>query len=70
MIKGIDVVFIHTPHQELANWYEQVLGLPRGSGDSGWQEFRMESGSRFALDFTGYSLGGGETGDHDQLPCG
>ena len=54
MITGIDVVFIHTPHSELGAWYAEVLGLPRGYGDSHWQEFSLQGGSRFALDFTAY----------------
>jgi hypothetical protein len=54
MITGIDVVFIHTPHPELGDWYAETLGLSKGYGDDHWQEYRLSSGSRFALDFTAY----------------
>lgn len=54
MIKGIAVAYIHTPNKELADWYEQTLGIKKGYGDSGWQSFEMERGSRFALDFIDY----------------
>ncbi len=54
MIKGIDVVFIHTPHKELGDWYTKILGLEPGFHDGHWQEFVIENGSRFALDFTSY----------------
>ena len=57
MIKGIDVVYIHTPNKKLADWYESTLGLKKGYGDSGWQSFETQSGSRFGLDFISY-------GDH------
>ena len=52
MILGIDVAFIHTPHRALAAWYADVLGLPQGYGDDGWQSFRVSEGSRFAVDYT------------------
>jgi hypothetical protein len=54
MIKGIDVVFIHTPHKELGDWYAKTLGLDPGYRDEHWREFAVENGSRFALDFTSY----------------
>lgn len=54
MIKGIDVAYIHTPNKELADWYEKTLGLKKGYGDSHWQAFNMESGSRFGMDFISY----------------
>lgn len=54
MIKGIDVTYIHTPNKELADWYEQKLGLKKGYGDSHWQGFNMENGSRFGMDFISY----------------
>lgn len=55
MIKGIDVTYIHTPNKELADWYEQKLGLKKGYGDSNWQAFNMDGGSsRFAMDFISY----------------
>jgi len=54
MIKGIDVVYIHSPHRELEGWYAEVLGLKMGYGDGHWQEFEMEAGSRFAVDLTSF----------------
>ena len=54
MILGIDVAFIHTPHRSLADWYADVLGLPVGYGDAGWQSFQVSEGSRFAIDFTSF----------------
>lgn len=54
LIKGISVAYIHTPNKKLADWYEKTLGLQKGYGDQTWQEFEMERGSRFALDFIGY----------------
>lgn len=54
MIKGIDLAYIHTPNKQLADWYEQTLGLKKGYGDSGWQSFNMDSGSRFGLDFVSF----------------
>jgi hypothetical protein len=54
VIRGIDVVFIHSPHQELGDWYAEALGLERGFGDEHWQEFLMTEGSRFALDYTSF----------------
>lgn len=52
MIQGIDVVFVHTSHKELGDWYAEVLGLRQGYGDGHWQEYEMREGSRFALDRT------------------
>ena len=54
LILGIDVVFLHSPHSELRDFYTQKLGLTPGYGDDHWQEFIMPEGSRFGLDFTGY----------------
>jgi predicted enzyme related to lactoylglutathione lyase len=54
MILGIDVAFIHTPHRALADWYADVLGLPKGFGDDGWQSFEVADGSRFAIDYTAF----------------
>jgi len=54
LILGIDVVYLHTPHPELADWYTDVLGLSKGYGDGHWQEFSLQSGGRFALDFTSF----------------
>lgn len=54
LILGIDVVFLHSPHSELKDFYTAKLGLTPGYGDGQWQEFVMPEGSRFGLDFTGY----------------
>ena len=54
LILGIDVVYLHSPHTELAGWYTDVLGLSKGYGDGHWQEFNLQNGSRFAIDFTTY----------------
>ncbi len=55
-IKGIDVVYVHTAHPELAKWYAQTLGLEPGYGDEAWQELALPQGrtERFGLDFTGF----------------
>jgi predicted enzyme related to lactoylglutathione lyase len=52
MIKGIDVVFIHSPNSDLGNWYSQVFGLSKGYWDQHWQELQTSIGSRFAIDIT------------------
>lgn len=54
MIKGIDVVYLHSDHPALGDWYSEVLGLAKGYGDAHWQEFQTEEGARFAVDFTAY----------------
>ena len=54
MILGIDVAFIHSPHRALADWYAEILGLPKGVGDDGWQSLEVADGSRFAIDFTSF----------------
>jgi predicted enzyme related to lactoylglutathione lyase len=54
MIKNVSVAYIHTPNKELANWYEEKLGLKKGYGDDHWQSFEMEGETRFALDFIDY----------------
>ena len=54
LILGIDVVYLHSSHPELADWYTNILGLSKGYGDEHWQEFSLQSGSRFAIDFTTY----------------
>ena len=54
MIKGIDVVYIHTPNKKLADWYESTLGLKKSYGDSSWQSFETHGESRFGLDFISY----------------
>jgi len=51
MIKGISVVYLHSPHGEkLSKWYSEKLGLPVKAAFPGWTEFEMEGGSRFAID--------------------
>jgi hypothetical protein len=52
MILGIDLAFIHTPHRALADWYADVLCLPKGCGDDSWQSFPVSEGSRLAIDCT------------------
>lgn len=54
MIQGIDVVFIHTPYKELANWYKEVLGLHMGYSDETWTEFQTQGTTRFAVEVVGY----------------
>jgi predicted enzyme related to lactoylglutathione lyase len=55
MIKGISVVYLHSPHGEaLADWYSEALGVPVTATHPGWIELGMPSGSRFAIDVTGY----------------
>jgi predicted enzyme related to lactoylglutathione lyase len=54
VIQGIEVVYIHSPHRELALWYAEVLGLRQARGDDHWQELELPSGSRFAIDVTAF----------------
>ena len=54
LILGIDVVFLHSPNNELRDFYTEKLGLTPGYSDGHWQEYAMQEGSRFGLDFTGY----------------
>jgi len=54
MIKGISVTYIHTPNKELADWYQDKLGLKKGYGDDTWQAFETKEGSGFALDYISY----------------
>ena len=54
MIQGIDVVFIHSPYKELAEWYSKVLGLAKGFSDSEWTEYQTEGVTRFAVEHVGY----------------
>ena len=50
MIKGIDVTYILSNNfDELVKWYNEILSLELGYGDSHWQEFILEQGSRFAI---------------------
>ena len=68
MILGIDVAFIHSPHRALADWYAEVLGLPKGYGDDGWQSFEVSR--RLTLCHRLHSLspfGSRKAGDHPQL---
>ena len=54
MIKGIDVVYVHTFNEQLADWYEKTLGIEKTAKYPGWQEFKMPNGSRFGMDFISY----------------
>lgn len=54
MIKGIDVVYVHSAHPALGDWYAEILGMSKGYGDAHWQAFQTEEGARFAVDYTGY----------------
>jgi hypothetical protein len=54
MILGIDVTFVHSPHRESADWYADIMRLPRAYGDDGWQSFQVVEGSRFAIDYTSF----------------
>jgi len=54
MIQGIDVVFIHSPSKELADWYAGVLGLEIGYSDGNWTEYRTHGITRFAVEHVGY----------------
>lgn len=54
-IRGVEVAFVHSGNgQQLAEWYEEVLGLPRRFGDDHWIEFAVGGASRFAIDVTGF----------------
>ena len=45
MIKGIDVTYILSNNfDELVKWYNEILSLELGYGDSHWQEFILEQG--------------------------
>ena len=53
MIQGLSVAYIHSPNGgTLSEWYSKTLGLPVGASFPGWTEFKMASGSRFAIDGT------------------
>ena len=54
MIEGIDVVFIHSPYKELADWYADVLGLQPGYSDGQWTEFQTRGVTRFAIEHAAY----------------
>ena len=49
---GIDVAFIHCPYRASAGWHADILGLPKGHGDHGWQSLLAPAESRSAIDFT------------------
>ncbi len=54
-IRGVEVAFLHSANgRRLADWYEEVLGLPRRFGDATWIEFEVAGESRFAIDVTGF----------------
>ena len=54
MIEGIDVVFLHSPYQELADWYAEVLGLEISYSDGEWTEYQTHCTARFAVEHVGY----------------
>ena len=54
MIKGIDVTYIHTANKELADWYNEKLGIEKSYGDDHWQGMSMSEGSNFGFDFIGF----------------
>lgn len=55
MIRGLSVAYVHSPHgDKLAEWYSKILGLPVKGSFPGWTEFGLDSGSRFAVDHTGF----------------
>jgi hypothetical protein len=50
MIEGIDVVFLHSPNNELASWYSEMLGLEKVVADGPWTEYQTEGATRFAVE--------------------
>ena len=54
MIEGIDVVYIHSPYPELAEWYAEVLGLHPGFSDDHWTEYQTRGVTRFAVEHAAY----------------
>jgi predicted enzyme related to lactoylglutathione lyase len=54
MIEGIDVIFLHSPDKELADWYADVLGLEKGFSDDAWTEYRTQGTTRFAVEHVGW----------------
>jgi hypothetical protein len=50
MIRGIDVVFLHSRDDDLARWYVEVLGLEIILHDGDWTEFNTHSQARFAVE--------------------
>jgi len=54
MIEGIDVIYIHSPYKELADWYADVLGLQPGYSDGHWTEYQTEGLTRFAVEHAAY----------------
>jgi predicted enzyme related to lactoylglutathione lyase len=52
MIQGIDVVFLHSPDKDLAQWYAEVLGLKVHLSDGPWTEFKTGRVARFAVEHT------------------
>lgn len=54
MIEGIDVVFIHSPYKELADWYTEMLGLQPGTSDNHWTEYQTTGITRFAVEHSAY----------------
>ena len=54
MIEGIDVVYLHSPDKELADWYAEVLGLQPGFSDGHWTEYQTQGFTRFAVEHAVY----------------
>ena len=53
MIQGIDVVFLHSPDKDLADWYAGVLGLEKRVSDGSWTEYQIQGVTRFAVEQLG-----------------
>ena len=64
MIRGIDVVFIHSKEpKKLSKWYRDILEMEVEfqTPDYSWQEFQIPVNSpptRFAIDFPGENVSG------------
>lgn len=55
MIKQLSVAYFHSAHgRQLADWYSATLGIAIGAEYPGWTEFKMEHGSRVAVDHTAF----------------
>jgi predicted enzyme related to lactoylglutathione lyase len=61
MIEGIDVVYIHSPYPELAEWYAEVLDLLPGYSDEHWTEYQTQGVTRFAVEHATYPRSAVET---------
>ncbi|HLY73079.1 MAG TPA: VOC family protein [Planctomycetota bacterium] len=55
VIKGLSVAYIHSAYgDKLSEWYTKTLGLKVDATFPGWTEFKMGTGSRFAIDSTSF----------------